>query len=288
MGNCFQSVGSIFHDVTQDHFFHMMETGCVSEDCQLVLAIDATGSNDRTRFGGAVNYHDISSPKKNIYESVIDIAATLFKQDRDGTIPLFFFGSTEANNDINYPGVLFAGEYQVKGGDPSALLAGYRQNIACQTLDGPTDFRQIFSVVANEVRKTKQYTVLIIISDGGVNVDIEGHLRSLRQISDLPLAITCIGIGNGDFTTMQKFDDAEGRVLDNFQFTNMADVCSVENLYKMREYFFYHAFMEVPIHHKLCREKLHYEPTAQIVHVRRNRSVYLPAIVEQPGEGDTH
>ena len=91
-----------------------------------------------------------------------------------------------------------------------------------------------------------------------------------------------------DFTTMQKFDDTKGRILDNFQFTNMADICRVENLYKMREYFFYHTFMELPIHYKLCQEKLHYEPKAQNVQVKRLRSIYLPAIIEQPGERDIH
>lgn len=292
MGSC---CSNVIRDISQEEFLRLMEQEAVHEDCQIVLAIDATGSNDRTRFGGAVNYHDISTPAKNVYESVINVAVTLMKQDRDAKVPLFFFGSTQANQDSTHPGVLYAGEYDVKNGDPTHLLQAYRENIARQTLDGPTDFRPILNVIADQVAKTKNYTLLVIISDGGVNADLSDHLRVLRQISNLPMAVTCIGIGDGDFTTMQKFDDASGRRIDNFQFTRMLDVCSLERLDRMQSYFFYRSFMEVPTHHKLCRTILGYQPKPEIVPVNRQPSVlmsYRPAPpplyeVNQPGEEGT-
>jgi hypothetical protein len=294
MGSC---CSNVIGDISQNEFIRLMEQEAVHEDCQIMLAIDATGSNDRTRFGGSVNYHDISTPAKNVYESVINVAVTLMKQDRDAKVPLFFFGSTQANQDCTHPGVLYIGDYDVKNGDPTELLAAYRQGIARQTLDGPTDFRPILNVAAEQVVKTKNYTLLVIISDGGVNADIDGHLRLLRQISSLPLAVTCIGIGDGDFRTMQNFDDALGRRIDNFQFTRMLDVCSLERLDQMQRYFFYRTFMEVPTHHKLCRTVLGYQPKAEIVPVYRQPSMVAFSITapggpsalsfQEPGEEGT-
>lgn len=276
MGSC---VSNIIGDISYEEFIRLMDEESVHEDCQIILAIDATASNDRTRYGGRVNYHDTTSYSKNVYETVIQVAVNLMKQDRDATVPLFFFGSKEANRDPTHPGVLYVGEYDIKNGDTTELLGAYRNGIQMQTLDGPTDFRPILSIAAEQVAKTKNYTLLVIISDGGVNADIDGNLNMLRQISNLPLAVTCIGIGDGDFSTMREFDDATGRKIDNFQFTRMLDICALERLEEIQKYFFYRTFMEVPTHHKRCREILNYQPKAEIVQIYRQPSLmmYKPA-----------
>jgi hypothetical protein len=236
-----------------------------------MIAIDATGSNDRTRFGGSVNYHALSEykHKRNPYEMVMGLSVTLLKQDRDCRIPLYFFGSRQANACRETPGVLFYGECKIENGDPKPLIDMYRDGIEQQTLDGPTDFRPMIDIAIADVERSKQYTMLFIISDGGVNRDIQGHCDKLINAANYPLSITCVGIGDGNFDTMQEFDDLKGRRVDNFQFTRMLDVCAMEQMEAMKKEFFYRTFMEAPIQYRQFKKVLGYEPPARKTQVRR-------------------
>jgi len=257
MGVCQSVVNEdVFKDLTEKEFYLQLQKNAIHEDCQLIFAIDATSSNDTTRYGGLQNYHDVSTIKKNVYENVIDISTRLFKQT-DSLIPLYFFGSEEAFKSKN--NVLFAGNFEHKD-----LLGAYRKSISSQTLSGPTYFIDIIELIAEQVKYSKKYTVLIIISDGAVNGKFKEHIELLKKVSNLPLAITCIGVGNADFSTMNMFDDVRGRTIDNFQFTELNKVCKLENLEMMKNYFFYQCFMEIPQHYQKCKLLLNYEPTRKI------------------------
>lgn len=258
---CVQSK-SVFEDLTEKEFYNQLEKEAIHEDCELIFAIDATASNDTTRFGGLVNYHDVSTQKKNVYELVIEISTKLFKQT-DSMIPLYFFGSEEAFQNKNK--VFFAGNYK-----PEVLQQAYRKSISTQKLSGPTFFTDIIEVVAEQVKHSTKYTVLVIVSDGSISGHIKDHINVLKKVSSLPLAITCIGIGDSDFSTMELFDDVSGRVIDNFQFTELNKVCKLENLEMLKNYFFYRCFMEIPRHYRQCKSLLNYEPTLKNNELKTN------------------
>jgi len=272
------SSSNVFSDISEQEFFSELNRLNIKEDCQIVLAIDATGSNDHSPYGP--NYHEISAGKRNPYEQVIQTSVSLLKQDRDSTVPLYFFGSTQANRNLETPGVLYAGDYP---NEDTSLLQAYRDSIKQQILDGPTDFRAIIRLVANNVRKTGNYTVLIIITDGAINSEVEQHIKLLQEISNLPLAITCIGIGQGDFKDMNRFDNIPGRVIDNFQFTEMESVCKLEEMDAKSRYFFYRSFMEVPRHYKKCLEVLKYQPKPNAEQVGRVATIN-PRVPTPPPE----
>ena len=98
-------------------------------------------------------------------------------------------------------------------------------------------------------------------------------MKLLKNVSNKPLAISCIGIGNGDFSDMELFDDCSGRIIDNFQFTNMNDVCSIENLNERERELWYHMFMEIPSHYRQCKKLLNYQPKKDVVNIFRQNEL---------------
>ena len=50
------------------------------------------------------------------------------------------------------------------------------------------------------------YTILLILTDGAVS-DVQATATCINQISDTPLSIVIVGIGNADFSAMRFLDD---------------------------------------------------------------------------------
>ena len=55
-------------------------------------------------------------------------------------------------------------------------------------------------------RNEQIYTILLIISDGSVT-DINSTVAALDEVSEAPLSIIVIGVGNADFGGMRFVDD---------------------------------------------------------------------------------
>jgi Copine len=90
----------------------------------------------------------------------------------------------------------------------------------------PTVLVEVIETVASRAKRTQQaatrndkqaYTVLLILTDGAVS-DIEATAACLQRVSDAPLSIVIIGVGNADFTAMQFLDDLKGMKRDIVQF----------------------------------------------------------------------
>jgi hypothetical protein len=77
-------------------------------------------------------------------------------------------------------------------------------------------------------------------------------------MSNLPLTITTVGVGNANFDTMNSFDNLKGRIIDNFQFTAMNDALC-DSREKTQKKLWHMSLMEVPEHHRKCVEKLGYK-----------------------------
>ena len=59
------------------------------------------------------------------------------------------------------------------------------------------------------VQDKQNYFVLIIITDGCIS-DIRKTITSIVQVSHLPVSIVIIGVGDADFTAMERLDSDEG------------------------------------------------------------------------------
>lgn len=74
------------------------------------------------------------------------------------------------------------------------------------------------------MKDKKDLHVLVIVADGLVTSEQE-TIDAIVQASNYPLSIVCVGVGDGPFDLMHKFDDElPQRKFDNFQFVDFSEV----------------------------------------------------------------
>ncbi len=242
------------------------------EDTDLMVGIDATKSNETSgakSFGG-LPLHFLGQ-KDNPYATILRIATRFFKLDNNGNFPMHYFGSVEA---INTGGITPA-QYCRSG---KSLYNMYKDTIGSQTLSGPTTFVPLIREAMNAVRTSKRFHVLMIITDGAVS-DVQEHYDILVEASNYPLGIVCIGVGDGPWDQMDKFDNEKPKncKFDNFQFVSYNQIIKKEVDDKMEAEFFFRAFMEVPKQYKAVKKILGYKaPTGMAPKPQQQQVVYQP------------
>ncbi|KAF3676309.1 E3 ubiquitin-protein ligase RGLG2 [Capsicum annuum] len=198
------------------------------ESSNLIIGIDFTKSNEWT---GKVSFNNRSlhaiGELVNPYEKAISIIGkTLSPFDEDNLIPCFGFG------------------------------------------DGPTSYGPVIDAAVDIVERTGgQYHVLVIIADGQVTRSVntsdselspqeDNTIKSIVTASMYPLSIVLVGVGDGPWEDMQKFDDRiPAREIDNFQFVNFTAIVNKHSTDSEKEAAFaLAALMEIPIQYKAARE----------------------------------
>ena len=185
----------------------------ISGGCELnvVVAIDFTGSNGDPRKPGTLHHIDPNS--RNQYEQAIAaIVSILLKYDSDQKIPVLGFGA-------KYGGVVrhcfqCGPEPEAQGlqGVLDAYNATFKSGLI---MSKPTVFTEVLETAANHANSAQAaaaakgqqaYTVLLIVTDGAVS-DVNATAASLSKISDSPMSVVIVGVGNADFGAMQFLDD---------------------------------------------------------------------------------
>ena len=69
----------------------------------------------------------------------------------------------------------------------------------------------------------KQLLLCVLITDGGIS-DFDLDKKWIEEATKYPISIVGIGVGNGNFDIMKKFDDKMKGKLDNFQFVNFNEI----------------------------------------------------------------
>ncbi len=142
----------------------------------------------------------------NHYEKAISaIVNILSKYDSDQKFPVYGFGA-------KYGGVVrhcfqcgpTAEVHGVQG-----VLEAYRGVFRSGLImSGPTVFTEVIQTAAARAtsaqeaarRKGQQaYTILLILTDGAVS-DVQATAQVLDQVSNAPLSVVIIGVGNADFS----------------------------------------------------------------------------------------
>ncbi|KAM3211320.1 hypothetical protein ACQJBY_064855 [Aegilops geniculata] len=236
------------------------------ESSNLILGVDFTKSNEWTgkRSFNGKSLHKLGDAP-NPYEAAISIIGkTLASFDEDNLIPCFGFGDATTH------------DYNVFSFHPDnspchgfeEVLACYRNVVPHLRLSGPTSFAPIVEAAVDIVDRTGgQYHVLVIVADGQVTRSVdtgEGDLSpqerrtvdSIVMASSYPLSIVLVGVGDGPWEDMQKFDDKlPARAFDNFQFVNFTSIMSRSATLQQKESAFaLAALMEVPIQYKATME----------------------------------
>ncbi|XP_059318313.1 E3 ubiquitin-protein ligase RGLG4 isoform X2 [Lycium ferocissimum] len=148
------------------------------------------------------------------------------------------------------------------------VLACYRKIVPNLQLSGPTSYGPVVDAAVDIVERTGgQYHVLVIIADGQVTRSVdtsdmelspqeEKTINSFVTASMYPLSIVLVGVGDGPWEDMQKFDDRiPAREFDNFQFVNFTAIMKNNTTDSAKEAAFaLAALMEIPIQYKAARE----------------------------------
>jgi len=124
----------------------------------------------------------------------------------------------------------------------------YKEIASVATLAGPTSFAPLIDQAVKIVRETKEYHILLIIADGQVSEsEVKATTEAIVQASNYALSIVMVGIGDGPWDLMEKFDDElPERRFDNFQFVEFNSVFTKYPKERREVAFATHALMEVP------------------------------------------
>lgn len=278
MGNCLKK-SNVFKDITEEEFYKQIQSTSVSECTQMWICVDLTSSNNnRDRYPGGVNLHELSDTD-NVYIQAIRCATMFLNQDLDGIFPLYAFGSVECGTK----GTKHIEDIYLPKGTVEPLIDAYKHIVTSHTLSGPTTITPIISEAIN-YRQTSgygEYLVVLIITDGSFH-NIKDHQKALIRASNYPIMFVVIGVGGGDFSNMQMFDDMKGRRIDNFHFVDINKVLDNEVINKRNQYFFYQAFMEVPRHFMACQEVLHWTPSVS----RKEQTYPVSEVIPSAPSGD--
>lgn len=218
------------------------------EKSQLVVGVDFTSSNEwngKQSYGGR-SLHDITDEScPNPYvQALTIIAQALWDFDDDHMIPVYGFGDlhTSSHNVFSFQ----ANDKPCKG--LVACTNRYKDIAKTVKLAGPTSFAPLIRQAVKLVRDTNEYHILVIVADGEVSKDqIESTTQAIVEASNYALSIVMVGVGDGPWHLMDKFDDdLPERRFDNFQFVEFAKVFSKYPAEKRETAFATHALMEVP------------------------------------------
>jgi len=210
--------------------------------------VDFTESNLWTgkRTFGEQSLHAVGGGEPTPYEQALTIIANvLWNFDDDHLIPAYGFGD-EATRHTS----VFSFE---DDGAPCKGLTGvlerYQKIAACVRLSGPTSFAPLVRQAIKLVRETHEYHILLIVADGQVapQLCVEETTRAIEEASNYALSIIMVGVGDGPWELMDKFDDElPRRRFDNFQFVDFNTVFQKYPEERREAAFACHALMEVP------------------------------------------
>ena len=191
----------------------------------LTIGIDFTGSN-----GTYTDYrslHYLNNGMNDYEKAIRSCGDILAYYDDDQLFPCFGFGfsfkNAEQNNNVgkynrfNYP-------INCNQDDPNIhlidnVLVEYRKFITQIRLSGPTNFAPMIRDLNNEVKynlnngMTMGYNILLILTDGQID-DLTDTIDEMVEASFLPISVIIVGIGNGDFTSMDILDADENPLYD--------------------------------------------------------------------------
>lgn len=140
------------------------------------------------------------------------IVSILLQYDSDKKIPVLGFGA-------KYGGVVrhcFQCGPQTEAHGLNGVMEAYNEVFKSGLImSGPTVFTEVMETAAARARSAQDaaaargqqaYTVLLILTDGAVT-DAQATADCLTRISDSPLSVVIVGVGDADFGPMQFLDD---------------------------------------------------------------------------------
>ncbi|CAD8128818.1 unnamed protein product [Paramecium sonneborni] len=179
----------------------------------LMISIDFTDSNLDPTNPQSLHYFDVSNKRLSQYELALrNVSEILIQYDHDKRVPLYGFGFDlngkahhchPLNHNLEDPEVI----------NLLGLFETYRNFVRTVKFSGPTLFRPTLREAMKVAKGFKdagseKYVVLAILTDGIIS-DFDGTFESIVDCCDLPISIVIIGIGDADFTLMERLNNDE-------------------------------------------------------------------------------
>uniref|UniRef100_A0AAX7VVW7 Copine-3 n=1 Tax=Astatotilapia calliptera TaxID=8154 RepID=A0AAX7VVW7_ASTCA len=178
--------------ITQYTFLDYVMGGC---QINFTVGIDFTGSNGDPRSPNSLHY--MSADGLNQYLSALWSVGHVV-QDYDTSIFFLKFGFS----------ALLLPLLGIQG-----IVEAYRMVLPQIRLSGPTNFSPIINhanaAAVSELITTKQYFVLLILTDGEIT-DFDQTRDAIVRASRLPMSIIIVGVGPADFKAMELLDGDDG------------------------------------------------------------------------------
>ncbi|XP_063694395.1 copine-3-like isoform X2 [Bolinopsis microptera] len=189
-------------------FLEYIQGGCL---LNFVVGVDFTGSNGDPRDPSSLHYLGHATP--NQYTQAITAVGNVIQDyDSDQLYPAFGFGARLP------PAWQVSHQFSLNGNpaDPNChgiqgILGAYHQCINSVQLYGPTNASPIIGNVATMAREAlhqrqaKDYFILLLLTDG-ILTDMQQTIHMIIEASELPLSIIIVGVGDADFSDMERLD----------------------------------------------------------------------------------
>lgn len=197
--------------------------------------------------------------KTNPYQAALTIIAESLEEfDSDNSIPCYGFGDKSTEDKAVFS--FIENNEKPKGLEP--LIARYREIAKRVDFYGPTSFAPLIRQAMVDVHNgDMRFHVLLILADGQVSTScFRETADAIVQACYFPLAIIMVGVGDGPWDAMKRFDDdLPRRPWDNFQFVEfnriIRNLANVEDE-KTKADFAISALAEVPRQFKICETRI--------------------------------
>lgn len=202
------------------NFFNIIQIPTFSDyfksriQIKLMTAIDFSDNNEVPK--SMTSLHQISDDQNSLnhYQKCIySIGSVLAKYNKDGMFPVFGFGA-KINDRLNhcFPLTLTSDSQCVNG--HQGILDAYKKSIGEVTLSSPPYLSLVLEeAVALALRNYQNhgiYSVLLVLATSMI-CDMKRAIEIIGECSSKPISFIFIGIGDGDFTEMEKLNSVESQ-----------------------------------------------------------------------------
>ena len=207
----------------------------------LEIAIDYTSSNGKPDDKESFHYKYGTTP--NDYEKAIKSCGDIIANyDSDQLFPVYGFGGKPKGKDKG------SHCFNINFNDDDAnimkvenIIKFYKESLDEVKLSWSTYFSNIIEKVISNINHDlknmkfeNHYYILMILTDG-IITDMKETIDYIVEGSKLPLSIVIIGIGNADFTNMEKLDGDKIPLVDSFGEIRKRDIVQFVEFNKFKD-----------------------------------------------------